>query len=277
MEKLTTIADENELDEAMVTHVELFVLTSNLVRLHYRRVLYDCATLTARRKTRSVARAREALDATYDAVSLKERLSDEYKILQDKIDKIGSFRFTIKGWSVTAVIAASAAASTTGRLTTALTVSVGLVLMLAFFFWLKFQQVRLSWLFGDRAARVEDAFRQIDRGKGMEVHVLFRVPYTAHESALAGYRRKSQPERYRGQNPAESTQRSRWAERWHISRKADILFYLMFAMLAFVPLVPHYREIVRHGCEMRNKIVLLHFQTKPVVSPSSSSPNTERK
>ena len=35
---------------------------------------------------------------------------DEYKILQDKIDKIGGFRFTIKGWSVTAVIAANIAA-----------------------------------------------------------------------------------------------------------------------------------------------------------------------
>src|ERR1017187_2044080 len=154
-----------------------------------------------------VARARKALDATYDVGSLKGRLSDEYKILQDKIDKIGSFRFTIKGWSVTAVIAASAAASTTGRLTTALTVSVGLVLMLAFFFWLEFEQVRLSWLFGDRAARLEDAFRQIDRGKGKDVHATFRVPYTAHESALARHRRKGLLQR-------ESVQASPWAERW---------------------------------------------------------------
>ena len=146
-----------------------------------------------------------------------------------------------------------------------------------FLLWLEFEQVRLSWLFGDRAARVEDAFRQIDRGKGMEVHVVFRVPYTAHESALAGYRRKSQPERYRGPKSTESTQRSRWAERWHISKKADILFYLMFAVLAFVPLVPHYREIVRQGRVMRDKIVLLHSQTKQVGGPSTSSPITEQK
>jgi hypothetical protein len=215
-----------------------------------------------------VARAREALTSSYDVDSLKGRLSDEYKILQDKIDKIGSFRFTIKGWSVTAVIAASAAASTTGRLTTSLTVSAGLVLMLAFFFWLEFEQVRLSWLFGDRAARVEDAFRQIDRGKGMEVHVLFRVPYTAHESALASYRR---------QKSTESTQRSRWSERWHISKKADILFYLMFAVLAFVPLVPHYREIVMRGREMRDKVVLHHSQSKPVGDSPAPLPNIEQK
>lgn len=45
----------------------------------------------------------------------RRRLTDEYKLLQDKIDKIGGFRFTIKGWSVTAVIAASAAGSAATR------------------------------------------------------------------------------------------------------------------------------------------------------------------
>jgi hypothetical protein len=200
-----------------------------------------------------LARTKKAFDATYSEADLRERLSDEYKILQDKIDKIGGFRFTIKGWSVTAVIAASAAASTTGRLITTLTVSVGLLLMLAFFFWLEFEQVRLSWLFGDRAARLEDAFRQIDRGKGTEVHVTFRVPYTAHESALAGLRRKSQPERR--QQPTESKRRSRWVERWHVSKKADILFYLLFMLLAFVPLVPHYTAIIRHASELEHRVL----------------------
>jgi hypothetical protein len=37
-------------------------------------------------------------------------MMDEYKILQDKIDKIGGFRFTVKGWSVTITTAALAAA-----------------------------------------------------------------------------------------------------------------------------------------------------------------------
>jgi hypothetical protein len=46
----------------------------------------------------------------FEPDDFKKRLTDEYKILQDKIDKIGSFRFTIKGWSVSAVLAASAAA-----------------------------------------------------------------------------------------------------------------------------------------------------------------------
>ena len=37
------------------------------------------------------------------------RLAEEYKILQEKMDKIGGFRITIKGWSATAVGAITAA------------------------------------------------------------------------------------------------------------------------------------------------------------------------
>jgi hypothetical protein len=32
---------------------------------------------------------------------LEARLANEYKIVQDKIDKIGAFRFTVRGWTVT--------------------------------------------------------------------------------------------------------------------------------------------------------------------------------
>src|SRR6266849_962940 len=94
------------------------------------------------------------------------RLADEYKILQDKIDKIGAFRFTIKGWSVTVVIAAGAAGANTQSLLAALTLSVGAAVMLWFFFQLELEQVRLSRLFGYRAGRLEEAFRKIDLGKG---------------------------------------------------------------------------------------------------------------
>src|SRR5436853_5922372 len=93
----------------------------------------------------------------------KKRMTDEYKILQDKIDKIGGFRFTIKGWSITAVIAATAAASTSKSVLTAAVVRLGLAPMLLFFFFFEVEQVRLSWLFGRRARRLEDAFIRIDR------------------------------------------------------------------------------------------------------------------
>src|SRR5438132_10094909 len=94
----------------------------------------------------------------FEPDDFKKRLTDEYKMLQEKIDKIGAFRFTIKGWSVTAVIAASAASSTSKSLLTALTISLGLAAMLVFFFVFELEHVKLSRLFGDRARRLENAF-----------------------------------------------------------------------------------------------------------------------
>jgi len=43
---------------------------------------------------------------------LLDQLSNEYKILQDKIDKIGAFKFTIRGWSLTLVVASCIGATT---------------------------------------------------------------------------------------------------------------------------------------------------------------------
>ena len=96
----------------------------------------------------------------YDEDEFKKRLTDEYKILQDKIDKIGAFRFTIKGWSVTAVVAASAAGAASKSLSTVLTLSGGLIVMLIFFFFLEYEQVLLSRLYAARAGSIEDAFEK---------------------------------------------------------------------------------------------------------------------
>jgi hypothetical protein len=93
---------------------------------------------------------------------LKKRLTDEYKILQDKIDKIGAFRFTIEGWAVAAVGAAVAAASATKSLAVASFVSSGLAILVVFFFNFEVEQVRLSRLFGSLAGKIERAFHEID-------------------------------------------------------------------------------------------------------------------
>lgn len=97
-------------------------------------------------------------------------------MLQDKIDKIGAFRFTIKGWSVTAVIAASAASGGARSLVTVLTISIGLAVMLIFFFTMEVEHVRLSNLFGDRARRLENAFIRVDRKRRHASRLPFPVP-----------------------------------------------------------------------------------------------------
>jgi hypothetical protein len=177
-------------------------------------------------------------NAPSDSEAFTERLSDEYKILQDKIDKIGAFKFTIKGWSITAVIAATAATNGKG-LATALAASLGLVVMLWFFFLFEREQDRLRILFGDRASRLEDAFRRIDRGKGEEMRGSFPVPYIAHDLALAELRRRSSGPGSSGSVRGKPTPRS-LSGKWQELKKADIKFYLSLIGLSLMPLLPSF-------------------------------------
>lgn len=181
---------------------------------------------------------------TLEEADFKNRMLDEYKLLQDKMDKIGSFRFTIKGWSITAVIAATAAGSNSSSLLTVLMISLGLTFMLVLFFYFEFQQVELTRIFGARAGKLEDAFRQIDRGRAKSTAETIAAPYIAHEIVLARHQ----------QRPSER-QSSRWvqrakkrwngrAEHWRVLKQADIRFYVALILLAFVlPLVPRYHAI----------------------------------
>ena len=193
---------------------------------------------------------------SYDEEDFKKRLADEYKLLQDKIDKIGGFRFTIKGWSVTAVVAASAAGSATKNLSAVVTISCGLIAMLVFFYVLEFEQVRLSRLFGDRAGRVEDVFRRIDRGRGKEWKARFPVPYTAHEIVRAGQTLA----------PFESTQR--WWPNWRVHRQAHIHFYAVLMLLALGPLIPHRQEIRSHWTQIASRFFPQHHPTTVTSAPS---------
>jgi len=187
-----------------------------------------------------------APETSFDKADFKGRLTDEYKILQDKIDKIGGFRFTIKGWSVTAVVAASAVGSTASLLTLT-TISIGLALMLCFFFWFEFKQVELSRLFGDRARRLEDSFRRVDRGLDMG-SARMRVPYTAHEIALASYA----PKASRGSRSENLSKR--YTDFWHVARQADVCFYFALICVAFLLLlVPRHRAIGTHWKQWTGK------------------------
>lgn len=192
----------------------------------------------------------------YDEEDFKKRLTDEYKLLQDKIDKIGAFRFTIKGWSVTAVVAASAAGAATKSLSAVATISCGLLAMLVFFYVLEYEQVRLSRLFGDRAGRVEDVFRRIDRGRGKEWKARFPVPYTAHEIVLAGH------------TLAASDSTERWWNNWRVHRQAHIYFYAVLMLLALGPLVPHRHEIRNHWTQIGSRFFSQHQPTSGTSAPS---------
>jgi hypothetical protein len=166
----------------------------------------------------------------FDETDFKKRLIDEYKILQDKIDKIGNFRFTIKGWSVTALIAAAAAGGTAKNPETAVGISVGLAFMLGFFFRFELQQVRLSRLFGARARQLEVGFINMDRLRGKTASAPLPVPYTAHEifdQKLMAKHASLGPRR-------ASNLWKRFVGWWHIQTQADIFFYIVLIVLAFL-------------------------------------------
>jgi hypothetical protein len=163
----------------------------------------------------------------------KKRLTDEYKMLQDKIDKIGAFRFTIKGWSVTAVIAASAASGNAKGLLTVLTISFGLAVMLIFFFMIELEQVKLSNLFGDRARRLEDAFVRIDGKRRDAARLPFPVPYTVNEIAsIARGQRVLRAGRLNRIEAPRSLKR-RIAEEWRLWHRTHFFFYVVLFILSF--------------------------------------------
>jgi hypothetical protein len=181
----------------------------------------------------------------FDEADFKRRLADEYKILQDKIDKIGGFRFTIKGWSVTAVIAASAAGSASRNPLTVTTVSLGLAFMLWFFFRFELEQVKLSRLFGDRVRALEETFRTLDRNKGTTTSAPILVPYTGHEIGQARYLQKQLAKQVSREHPMLIGLWRKWTGQWHIFTQADIRFYLMLIVLTFCPLLPYRHQIYK--------------------------------
>jgi hypothetical protein len=111
---------------------------------------------------------------------LIELLSLEYKILQEKIDKIGAFSFTVKGWSVTLVVASIFAVGANRQVRAELLLL--LLLFVALFFLLERKQSRLSFIFGKRLLELERLIRRVrttDPDHKMDIRVGF-VPGIAH-------------------------------------------------------------------------------------------------
>lgn len=96
-----------------------------------------------------------------------EQLTAEYKIIQDKIDKIGGFRFTIRGWSVTLVTASIAsiiAANPTRPVAPLL--ALPLLVFIVLFAMVEQKQNELELHFGARAFQVEREIHRVVRDMG---------------------------------------------------------------------------------------------------------------
>lgn len=110
---------------------------------------------------------------------LLEQLSSEYKILQDKIDKIGAFKFTIRGWSVTIVVA-SCIGATTARLPSPFLL-LGLIVFVLVFGRMERIQTGYRETFAHRCAEIERWIWRLLREQGS--HAPGMVPKIAHELA----------------------------------------------------------------------------------------------
>lgn len=175
----------------------------------------------------------------FDHADFRRRLLDEYKILQDKMDKIGGFRFTIKGWSVTAVIATSAAGAASKNLSTVIALSFGLAVMLFFFFQFERDQVELSRLLEIGREKLKAAFARwtvTEERLGLPRFQFHSAPKKSFRQVISGGFRRSH-------RPTELWHQ--WTRWWRVSKQADIHFYGILIVLSFVlPAAPR-RDAVR--------------------------------
>lgn len=109
---------------------------------------------------------------------LLEQMNSEYRILQDKIDKIGGFRFTIRGWSVTLVIASIIAAGSSKGVSPYV---LGLLFLFIYALYaVERKQNQYGLAFGDRALHLERRIREELRSHSQGDPVVGFYPGIAH-------------------------------------------------------------------------------------------------
>ncbi len=114
-----------------------------------------------------------------DYQRVADRLSDEYKIVQDKIDKIGAFRFTIRGWTVTLVTGAILALASANLLSPF--VPLFLLFLLGIFAQIEGRQNRNQDILEDRAFEIEAEFRRLHRFPEGSPAAVIMTPRIAHD------------------------------------------------------------------------------------------------
>lgn len=154
-----------------------------------------------------------------------DKLENEYKILQDKIDKIGAFRFTIKGWSITLILAASFASASIVKIPPWLWLG-SLILFLVLFFLFELQQTKLRHKFGQRCILIESAITRVLRTVATSSNdALVRTSFVKLRfvPGITNHLYKKSPGR----------DLNEWST-WRAFREADIVFYIALGLLTLV-------------------------------------------
>lgn len=156
-------------------------------------------------------------------------LFDEYKILQDKIDKIGAFRITIKGWSVTAMVAALAAIAADKGFVPWISAA-ALDFLLLWFFIFERKQVRLGWRFNGRARSIEI---QIDnRRRVAGIKTPFSSPNIAR--SIFGGRERTELIGHVFSNPLLERWRTWINEQARLAIASELFFYATLCIVTWL-------------------------------------------
>jgi len=177
----------------------------------------------------------ESTDTTHDAGTNRSAsanpFGDEHKILQDKIDKVGAFRLTIKGWSVTAMIGVFLAIATNKGFSPTAS-ALGLDVLFVFFFWFEREQVHHSWKYIARAGKIEFQIDKFRRAAGE------RVLFSSPDIVRSHFRDKKRrdPEHFKFKNRTLEKVRVRISKEFRLAIGSDVVFYLVLAFGAWSPL-----------------------------------------
>ncbi|HXM22643.1 MAG TPA: hypothetical protein VN948_15405 [Terriglobales bacterium] len=205
---------------------------------------------------------------------LVSRLLEEYKILQDKIDKIGGFRFTIKGWSITVIIASIFAGSATKAVPRWLW-AISLVVFLAVFFIYERQQTNYRYRFAQRSLLIEDVLSRLLRNLAKKAN---SEPVRSSFVILHFVPGIGRHLRDKPRQPGPRKRRTFWQSCW----EADVVFYIAQAavvllFLVFAPAQPESRGQGDIGIVINGKMENGPPIEAPSQPPSGKSGTDEKK
>jgi hypothetical protein len=171
------------------------------------------------------------VDPESNRTTLLEAFGNEYKILQDKIDKIGAFRVTIKGWSVTATVGGLVAIASNKGLTPSVS-AMALDVLLLFFFLFERDQVRLGWKFNGRARNIEIQIDKLRRAAGESV--LFSTPNIAR--SLFGAKKRPGSGWPSFKNPTLEKWRLQVIGQIRLAIGSELVFYAALGLASWLPI-----------------------------------------
>lgn len=192
-----------------------------------------------------------------------DKLENEYKILQDKIDKIGAFRFTIKGWSITVILAAVFASASIVKIPAWLWL-VSLLGFLFLFFRFELEQTTNRHKFGQRCILIESAITHVLRTAATRSgDTIVRTNFVKLRSVpgISNHLRK--------RSAGSDFERSKW----RAFRKADGFFYAALGLLTLLFAGWHVIA-ARQGMDKNERLpgnmVIYAPQSEPAQPPRSA-------